>query len=195
MEQGLERLAHRAAALTEPADIAERTQPTWPELREDAAMAFEGRIGLLLHDEDLSLAGPVQREQICAVGVLAPARTGRRHASRAVSRFGLAAAADTLTHAAGTPNLDEAPKLLRGIAAARRWSEALQLDTVLVPYAPVGELTSALTQLQQNAGSSQVVFFQRRLDRLAWPHAAAGYFALRKRIPEILEQLAIAPRD
>jgi hypothetical protein len=36
-------------------------------------------------------------------------------------------------------------------------------------------------------------FFIRPIDRLVWPHAKKGFFALRKRIPEILESLGITP--
>jgi hypothetical protein len=35
----------------------------------------------------------------------------------------------------------------------------------------------------------------RPLDRLAWPHATKGFFALKERIPDLIDQLSVGARQ
>ncbi len=185
---GLERLASIAPALTEDPAVTEQQPPNWPEY---CAPRTGGRIGLLLHDEDMSLQAPVQP---VAVGMLAPQRVGRRRAGRQVSRFGLQAASSTLTDANQRLALQTPAELLRTQAATQRWMQRAKLDRLMVPYIPQGPSFHRMQRVLNQAAELgiETEVFMRDVDRLAWPHARRGFFALRKRIPDILGHLEIA---
>lgn len=190
--EGLERLASSALALTEDPAITKPQTPNWPDPAEPTP---GGRVGLLLHDEDMSIHSPIKPD---AVAMLTPQRSGRRRAARQVSRFSLAAAINTLTQANQTLELQTPSQLLRSQEAAIRWMQNTQLDRLLVPYVPQGPSHHRMNILLDQAAQLgiETQLFMRSVDRLAWPHAKRGFFALRKRIPDILEDLEIAaPRQ
>ena len=189
-DDSLKGLVSTAEALQETPEIALLVKPSWPQLTDAEAIPSSGRTGLLLHDEDLTIGTPAAG--LRAAAVLAPMRRGRRTASRSVARFGLGASMDTLTRLSDLAHLDVEPKLLRGIPAVLRWARELRLDSLLVPYAPVGELNEALAMLTASSDGMKVVPYRRRLDCLAWPHAKKGYFGLKNHIPTILERLSIS---
>ena len=181
-QDGLQALAKVAVALQEPPEIAARVVPSWPDQTPSI-----GRTGLLLHDEDLGMDHP--SSELVAAGVLAPKRTIRQNASKKVARFGLEASLDTLNRLNSISRLDTEPRLIRNPQAVQRWAEELRLDTLLVPYAPIGDLNAALAALISASSGVKVVPYRRRLDCLAWPHARAGYFGLKKKIPDIIDRL------
>ena len=61
--------------------------------------------------------------------------------------------------------------------------------TVTTAFVPVGPIRSALL----SSGLS-LQFLTREYDRLVWPHATAGFFKVKKKIPQILSELALGPR-
>ena len=187
--EGLERLASSAPALTEDPEITKPQTPTWPDF---SIPAPGGRIGLLLHDEDMSLEVPIKPS---AVAMLSPKRCGRRHASRNVARFGLQAAHSTLAQANKTLALQRPAQLLRSNKATVQWMQEARLERLLVPYVPQGPSQQRMLVVMDAAKGLgiETEIIIRPLDRLAWPHAKKGFFALRKRIPKILESLQITP--
>jgi hypothetical protein len=61
----------------------------------------------------------------------------------------------------------------------------------------VGYVRSRLESLEQalaEAGTTLVPFV-REYDRLVWPHCSKGFFQLRKRIPDLLDALAVGQRE
>lgn len=74
-------------------------------------------------------------------------------------------------------NLDDLGALLKGGA-------------VVTPFAPVGPVATALQAAEERTGAS-VLRAVRSYDRVAWPHASAGFFKLAKKIPSILETLSV----
>ena len=74
------------------------------------------------------------------------------------------------------------------IAAAK----AAGVDTVVTGHAPVGPVASQLSKAQLHAAGITLHQVQRGYDTLAWPHAAKGFFALKKKIPSILRELGFA---
>ena len=189
---GLERLASIAPALTEDPAVTRQQMPNWPEY---SAPRSGGRVGLLLHDEDMSLQAPVQP---VAVGMLAPQRVGRRRAARQVSRFGLKAASSTLATAKHTLSLQTSAELLRTRTATQRWLQHAKLDRLVVPYVPRGPSFQRMQWVLDQAAELgiETEVFMRDIDRAAWPHARQGFFALRKHIPDILQHLDITtPRQ
>ncbi|MEO0974672.1 MAG: hypothetical protein AAFX85_16405, partial [Pseudomonadota bacterium] len=69
-----------------------------------------------------------------------------------------------------------------------RWVDEQSLDTVIVPWQPVGPAASALGMAED--GGLPLHSVRRDYDSLAWPHAKAGFFGLKKRIPSLLDSLS-----
>ncbi|XOV82873.1 MAG: FAD-binding domain-containing protein [bacterium] len=185
---GLAQLAQSAPALGEDPAITALLTPTWPD--ECATPAAGERIGLLLHDEDMSLTAPVKPD---AIAMFAPQRVGRKRSSRRVAGFALRASINTLADANEQLAVDTPARFLRSRQAAIQWMQDARLDRLLVPYVPQGPSQHRIHNLLEAARNLGVTteLFMRPLDRLAWPHASKGFFALRKRIPDILEDLSI----
>ena len=64
-----------------------------------------------------------------------------------------------------------------------RWAGS---ETVTTAYVPVGAVRSALLST-----GIAVQFMTRDYDRSVWPHATAGFFKVKKKIPQILTDLGI----
>ena len=73
------------------------------------------------------------------------------------------------------------------------WARSNDLDAVVTAYAPVGPVAEQLASTRQLLASNRVELIQLRrvYDTCTWPHATGGYFKLKSRIPEVLEQLGI----
>ena len=151
------------------------------------------RYGLLITEEDcspesLSLAGPpeavamvssVEQRSPLPVGQIARAFTLAAledTAQRAEQHFG--ATVEALT------DDDLASALLS-------WAQANDVNQIVTAYCPVGpaaeRITAARDKLLQK--SVRLIQLRRGYDSRAWPHATAGYFKLKSRIPMLLEQL------
>ena len=74
-----------------------------------------------------------------------------------------------------------------------RWAESEQLDTVVVPYAPVGPVHERLAVLRPALAAEGValVTVRRRWDSASWPFASRGFFPFRERIPALVRQLVV----
>ena len=68
------------------------------------------------------------------------------------------------------------------------WARSGVLDTVLVPYAPVGPVQERLDVLRPALGSEGVglVTVRRSWDSRAWPFASRGFFPFKEQIPQLL---------
>lgn len=73
----------------------------------------------------------------------------------------------------------------------QRLAESEGLDTVLVPYAPVGPVHERLGALRSALAAEGVtlVTVRRRWDGAAWPYASRGFFPFRERIPALVREL------
>jgi deoxyribodipyrimidine photo-lyase len=71
------------------------------------------------------------------------------------------------------------------------WAKTHELQQVVTAYAPVGPTAKALRTLRGKLDDSNIrlVAQQRQLDVVAWPHATKGFFAFKKNIPSILNDL------
>ncbi|MEM7217137.1 MAG: FAD-binding domain-containing protein [Pseudomonadota bacterium] len=67
------------------------------------------------------------------------------------------------------------------------------LRCVAMPFAPVGNVRSRLDEMATRLGAAglDVRRLRRTYDSVAWPHARAGYFGMKKKIPEILDALGL----
>lgn len=71
-----------------------------------------------------------------------------------------------------------------------RWAEAQGVMQIAMPYVPTGPLSDWMTEASpalEDRGIA-VTEFRREWDELVWPHATAGFFKVKKKIPEILHK-------
>ncbi len=73
-------------------------------------------------------------------------------------------------------------------AAIKEWVSAHQLDTIVTPRLPVGPVRKRLLTALKGV-DEPVIEVTRRYDEIVWPHTKKGFFALKKKIPSIVEQL------
>jgi deoxyribodipyrimidine photo-lyase len=138
------------------------------------------RTGLILTEEDLAPGFLLDRIRPEATLVLLSAaqRSPLAVAPRVLA-FTEAAAQDAVArHAARLGPVTWA----RTHEEAARWT--FDFDQVVTPYAPVGPAREALDALPV-----PVLRALRPFDAMCWPHATAGFFPFRDRIPEFVAGL------
>ena len=144
---------------------------------------------LLLTEDDLSAECVVPTSPVAAIGLLATHGRSPNPMGDAAKEF-----------AKGAMNsaLEPHRKLAR---SAEDWSGPLieaarnaGVTTIATAYAPVGPTRSRLDRAEpilRDAGLS-LNRILRPYDALTWPHARAGFFGLRTKIPSLLGQLNLA---
>ena len=171
-----EGLASRADAIEAPPDPPAREAP-------QAGLDVPGgRVGLLIHDDDLGADWLLEAFEPAASACLL-AVDGRTplKVSPKVRAFAEGAARDALTRAPSPSGPFESA------AAVAEW--ATGLDAVVAPYAPAGPVADMLDEVE--AAGVRVVRAVRPFDARAWPHATHGFFRFRAAIPEMLESLGV----
>jgi len=174
-----------------------------------------GRLGLLLHDDDLAPETlPLGGARIVAVA--APASGRPRTAGGAAERTagGIAGgAAEGMAGGTAEPvaafqrdalrdGLDRAASIHGAPATALEeltasaiaaWAAQHDLDAVVAPYAPVGAVRSTLDRAAAELMREglPLVTVLREWDARAWPHATRGFFPFRERIPGLLRMRGI----
>ncbi len=188
-------LASRAVALTEPA-IPSARAPTV-----HSPTHWHGPAALLVSEDDLDAqslwheaSGP-NASHPAAVAALAPAlaEVSPLPVAPTVKTFKQAALLQAALRA-GTPCA--AAPVLNGCAdraALADWAQSLNIQTIVLPYAPVGPSHAqrvALKTYLHDCGI-RIVEITRRYDRLVWPHAGRGFFQVNEKIPTILSALGL----
>jgi len=71
------------------------------------------------------------------------------------------------------------------------FAKAQGLQTIVTAYAPVGPVAEKLSSARACLAEHNVMLreLRRAYDDLTWPHATRGFFGLKKKIPNILEEL------
>ena len=75
--------------------------------------------------------------------------------------------------------------------ALQEWARLNELDVMVTARLPLGPVKRRLMKAARGA-AVPLVEVTRPYDRLVWPHAKAGFFGLKKKIPQILKQLESA---
>ena len=75
--------------------------------------------------------------------------------------------------------------------ALARWARENALDCVLTPKMPIGPVRRAV-HAAATAHDLRLVEITRDYDQAVWPHARAGFFGLKKKIPSIIADLGLA---
>ncbi len=155
-----------------PAPLAEYEPALQPRLP-PADRCPEGRVALLVHDEDcLPETLGLSPGAIAAVACVSTAERGAAHGvAPAVSAFAAGAVADAMVRL-GRPGTTLESDAVAG------WISA-QSCPVVTAYAPVGPAATMLEGLP-------VLRLRRVWDEKVWPHAARGYFQLRRHLPDLI---------
>ncbi|WP_298433021.1 FAD-binding domain-containing protein [uncultured Jannaschia sp.] len=173
-----EALGHRLATTAEPQDGPPPPDPI--DMPEDASLPG-GRVGLLLHEDDLHPDFLMARglDPAGVAVLIAPAGRSPLAVSRQVHDFTRALAEDAAVRLGATGPVTEDG------AEIARWAKGF--DHVVSPYAPVGPARMAL-----NALNIATIRPLRAWDAAAWPHATAGFFKVKGKMATILETI---PQD
>ncbi len=154
----------------------------------------DGRTGLLLHEEDLnpeSLGAehPFLARVVAVAGGADAASRSPSEVGENVHRF-TAGALDDAVERASTAFEPDVTRVGTQLSEVLEWASSEALDTVVVPYAPVGPVHERMMALEPALASESVtlVAVRRDWDRLAWPHATRGFFPFREKIPGLVRQ-------
>ncbi len=188
-----EGLAQEAPPVDEP------PLPAAQPMREAAGHCPSGRLGLLLTGEDLHpMSLPWGDADIVAVaGADLVEKRSPLEVSARVKVFTDGALADGLASAAlafGAP-ATLLPSL--SIIAIEDWARRHAINTIVTAYAPVGPVANRLVDISQGLQNKgiRLVQIRRAYDTLAWPHGTRGFFAMKEKVPGIIQRLGIGPRD
>ena len=176
-------LASFAPALSEPALPPARELEAAPGLP-------QGRVGLLLHEEDLHAESlPLGNAIVHAVaGWHRAADRSPLGCSDSVAAFTSTAVSDGLARASAHFRVDSAPLLESDASAVLDWARESGVTTIVIPFAPVGPVRERVDGMSAELASAGVTLIEarRQWDSVAWPHAGRGFFPFRERIPKLL---------
>ena len=140
---------------------------------------------LVLHAEDLAPGylfdrglAPVATAIVTGTEGLTPFQV-----SPAVIDFKGAALEDAV--ARWSNRLGPVQTTLRDAQALADWARSLKAEQIVAPYAPVGPVAAMLDALEAGA-DVPVIRPLRAYDAEAWPHASAGFFKFKDKIPRLL---------
>ncbi|MEM9750096.1 MAG: FAD-binding domain-containing protein [Pseudomonadota bacterium] len=200
-------LAEAADPLIETEEMERMPLPAadpWPEPGAGATM------GLLITGEDCAPEidwAPADFAPSAIAAISAIAGRSPRPIGKAAARFDKAAledAAARATSAFDAPTVQLQPKAAAGedgadwldawTDAALSWAQETGLTHIVTPYAPVGPAADAIAHARPRLAEAGVGLsvVRRRYDAAAWPHAKAGFFGLKKKIPQILADVGLA---
>ncbi|WP_171206331.1 FAD-binding domain-containing protein [Ruegeria sp. HKCCA0235A] len=147
---------------------------------------------LLLTEDDLSAHQLMPTPPVAAIGLLATRGRSPNQMGDVVQDFAKGAMSSVLEpHGKLGQSTEDWCGTL--IEAARNAG----VTTIATAYAPVGPTRSRLDRVEpvlRDAGLS-LNRIMRPYDAITWPHAKAGFFGLRKKIPSLLRQLNLATQQ
>ena len=79
--------------------------------------------------------------------------------------------------------------------AVLHWCQTDNIKTVAVAYAPVGPEADALRNIEEHLAQHDInlLRIRRRYDTLTWPHATKGFFALKEKLPMLVNSCLQQP--
>ncbi|MDN3552156.1 FAD-binding domain-containing protein [Halomonas almeriensis] len=110
-----------------------------------------------------------------------------------VSRDVAAFEARALDDAARRTGYTATPLQATHVASLVTWAHQSGVRQIVTPYIPTGPLRDWFDQAEPALAEAGIALneWQRNWDSATWPHATAGYFKLKKRIPQILQQTGL----
>ena len=181
-------LATSAPPLSE--DVTIRPIPLRPADAEPS-----GRFGLLLTEEDCAPEQALLRGAPEAVlGLSAVRNRSILPVSPAVFEFSVAAVADGARRAAAHWGIEEqCADDADWVETLISWCARHDLHQIVTAWVPVGPVAARLDTAEDRLAENGIKLFRLRrdYDELAWPHAAKGYFKLKRQVPQLLASLGI----
>jgi len=134
-----------------------------------------GRVGVLLTEDDLTPDWLLDRVDPAEVAVFdATALRSPLHVSPRVLSFAAGAVQDLEARIGPVTRLATSE-------AVTDW--AAGVEAIVTPHPPMGPAAEALAPVLSEGRTHKLL---RAHDRRAWPHATAGFFKFKKRIPDLL---------
>jgi deoxyribodipyrimidine photo-lyase len=187
-----QRFAPRESDLTEVVQGLEGSEPEGlppvTALRQPYAPDPKRPAALLITEEDCR----VEDFELSAYDIRAAATLAASHlrSPLPVSADIVAFEAEALADAALRTGL-QAETLRAGVPGdLARWAKRAGADQILTPFVPEGPLRDWLREAAPALDAAGITLceWQRPWDSAIWPHATAGFFKVKKKIPEIIHQ-------
>ena len=181
-------LAGHAEPIGEEIEFERQALPALPD------KVPTGRTGLLLTDDDLDFQSLfVDLPLESAAGFSARSQSSPGEVSVLVTHFSDNLVKEALINCDTKEQRPGAAASLvfNTVDQVVEWAVARCLDAVVCAYIPVGENRDALQSLEvklQSAGI-ELIMIRKQWDETVWPHAGKGFFALKKKIPSLLDAL------
>ncbi|MEM9285228.1 MAG: FAD-binding domain-containing protein [Pseudomonadota bacterium] len=186
--EGRFRLDGDFATLAPPLDEPELP---WPiPIAPTQAQPQEGRVGLIVTEEDCSPESlPLRRTPTAVLVLRTPTKRSLWPMGDIAHSFVSGVLADAAARAETAFSLpvdvcdgDQWTKVIAD------WSKAHELDAAVTARLPMGPVRTRLLKAMEGYGLP-LVEVVRPYDEIVWPHTKRGFFALKKQIPSILDQL------
>lgn len=159
---------------------------------EIAALPDRLRVGVVLHDEDMSPAHVVERVSRAGMVVASTTLNGRNGLSPlSVSERVLSFSNEGLREVATRHESDLGTLTASsGVDALRDWAKTNDLERIVTSHAPQGPVRDMLDAVSRDLDIG-VDHVARPYDVAAWPHATHGFFRFRKAIPDLLGRMGL----
>ncbi|SEL21074.1 deoxyribodipyrimidine photo-lyase family protein (cryptochrome) [Roseovarius nanhaiticus] len=190
------RFAPRASDLEEVTEGLEASEPEGlPQVRPVRAPRAPrdgAATAILITDEDCSPERfDLDISGACALGTLAGSHLrSPLEVAPHVHDFEAGALADTAARLGRVPDLLRAdhPDTLA------KWAHAAGAEQIVTPFVPRGPMRDWLTEAETYLDRQGIVLceLRRDWDSAFWPHATAGFFKVKKKIPALLGDLVAA---
>lgn len=167
----------------DPGPVDGAPNPPRDDLPPTDTLPGAGRIGLLITEEDMTPGWLLDAGLVPAATAMVQTTAARSplHVARGVQDFVSAALDDTAARLGGAERLD-------GPGAIPDWAARTGLDHIVTPWLPTGPTPDALRPALAETGLP-LHQIRRAHDSAAWPHATAGFFKFKEKIPKLIGQL------
>jgi deoxyribodipyrimidine photo-lyase len=179
------RFRPKQALADEPLDLAaDYTKPPKTPIPELARFPKHGRMGLLLHDEDLSAAEWLGEN-------IQPSATCGLFPEAAYESMGVTQTVVDFRRDCMRSVLPEGASPLTGADAVVQWALSESLDAVVLAEPPVGFYDDIWPKLREHLQAKGIALHYSRhwWDTHFHPQAGSGFFKFKKSIPKALDQL------
>jgi deoxyribodipyrimidine photo-lyase len=182
--KGLAQDAHALPSDGHPARGRAPQTPDWTP---------KGRVGVLLHDDDLNPKALFE-SGIYPAGFGRISTCDRRSplmVSKDVQRFAEAAQEDTVARWRDRLGMDGGQHTTPEEVTA--WAETIELDQLVTPYGSTGPARDALDDLESLLTSRGITLIRvvNPYDAMTWPHATHGFFRFKDHVGDFLDQLGL----
>lgn len=155
----------------------------------------EERYGLLITEEDMNVESlPLKGRPASILGLLATERRSSFKVGQHALSFAAAGMEDALARATNHFECDSDESDDDWTSALLKWADDNDLKTIVTARAPVGPVQEQLQVAIPHLLKSGINLIQvsRSYDQLCWPHANRGFFKLKKKIPQLVQDLSLA---